>query len=78
MEEKRKGKKKERRKERERIERKTKRKRKNHCKGFYFPVQILLELLSPLLLMCIRSNSGRKHKTAAIPYFEMSIKKILI
>lgn len=34
-----------------------------------------LELLSRLLLMCVRSNSGRNHKTAAIPYFEMSIKK---
>lgn len=50
-----------------------KRKRENHCKGFYFSVQILLELLSPLLLMCVRSNSGRNHGTAAIPCFEISL-----
>ena len=57
--------------------RKERKKGKNHCKTLYFPVQILLELLGPPLLMCVRSNSGRNRRTAAIPYFEMSIKRNL-
>lgn len=55
-------------------EEKRERERENHhCEGFYFSVQTLLELLSPPLLMCIRSNSGRNHRTAAIPYFELCL-----
>ena len=50
---------------------------KPHCKGPYFPVKITLELLSPLLLMCVRSNFGRNQGTAAIPYSELSLLKNL-
>lgn len=60
--------------------RKKERKGKKHCKILYLPVQILLillELLSPLVLICVRSDSGKNHRTAAIPYFEMSIKRNL-
>ena len=50
--------------------RKKERKGKKHCKILYLPVQILLillELLSPLVLICVRSDSGKNHRTAAIP-----------
>ena len=72
----------ERKKERNRgrEEGRKKEREKKHYKILYFPVQILLillELLSPLLLICVRSDSGKTHRTAAIPYFEMSIKRNL-
>ena len=78
-EERRKGRERKREIEGGRKEGKKKGKKKHH-KILYFPVQILLillELLSPLLLICVRSDSGKTHRTAAIPYFEMSIKRNL-
>ena len=60
--------------------REKERKGKKHCKILYFPVQILLillELPSPLLLICVSSDSGKNHRTAASPYFEMCVKRNL-
>lgn len=50
--------------------------RTHPCERFYFSVRRLLELLSSLRHMCIRSKSGRNHGTAAIPDLIVFLKNL--